>query len=437
MGGHGTWHVGLAHADRFAAMAPAAGWPCFQLYVPWFLQKAYMFAHPMQIGIRDMSLREDFAPNFVENALSLPVFILHGGRDDNVPTVHGRMFARLLDQLGYEYEYKEVPDKGHWWSAEGIQCVDDPDLLGFLNGRTRDPSPEHVVFKTTNLGQTNKSFWVTIDEQLTLYFESRIDAAVSGRTVEVKTTNVRQFTLTIPSDLLATGSASFVVDGKEIRRELKGDESLTFHRTGEGFQFGARKRDGLKKTPDFYGPIKQAYFSPFTLIYGTRGDSAQTEILYRQARNEAFRWWHRANGYVDVLADVEVGDEVIKGKNLILFGGPEENHLTHRIADRLPIKVDGNLITVGGRQIEGEGLATQLIYPNPLNQSKFVFVRMGADSVGSRISTSFGTIYSGAGLPDFIVFDESVKRKGWGGVLCAGFFDSDWEIDERLMYVPE
>src|SRR5262249_27782755 len=32
MGGHGTWHVGVTFPDRFAAIAPSAGWVSFASY---------------------------------------------------------------------------------------------------------------------------------------------------------------------------------------------------------------------------------------------------------------------------------------------------------------------------------------------------------------------------------------------------------------------
>ncbi len=139
MGGHGTWHVALAHSDLFAAAAPEAGWSCFQLYIPWFLQKSYLFAEPRQIAIRDMSLREDIAPNFIENALNLPIMVYQGGADNNVPPVHARLFAKLLSELGYQYQYNELPGKGHWFevdTANHISCVDDPRSQ-FLRAKTR------------------------------------------------------------------------------------------------------------------------------------------------------------------------------------------------------------------------------------------------------------------------------------------------------------
>ncbi|NIQ17518.1 MAG: prolyl oligopeptidase family serine peptidase, partial [Candidatus Aenigmarchaeota archaeon] len=80
-------------------------------------------------------LREDFTPNFIENALNLPLFIYQGGSDDNVPPVHARMFAKLLDQLSYQYQYRELPGKGHWFEIDTVNhiaCVDDPELMEFL-----------------------------------------------------------------------------------------------------------------------------------------------------------------------------------------------------------------------------------------------------------------------------------------------------------------
>ena len=435
MGGHGAWHVGLAHSDLFAAIAPGAGWTCFQLYVPWFLQKSYIFAEPMQVGIRDMSLREDIAPNFVENALNLPVFILHGGIDDNVPTVHGRMFAKLLDQLDYDYVYKEVPGKKHWWKTDDLQCVDDPDLMAFLRRKTRNPFPRHVLFKTTNLGQSNKSSWIQIDEQERPFFESRVEAKVKGSTIEVLTNNIGQFSLHLNKAIVPRGRLSFVVDGHKILHQFKRDETVSFYKRGDSFVKGHRRRRGVSKRPDLYGPIKQAYFSPFALVYGTKGDSATTELLYRQASYEAMRWWQRGNGYVSVLPDSELTEAVVNAKNLILFGGADENQIVSKIDSRLPIRPGKESFQVGKREVRGVGLAAEFIYPNPLNPEKFVFVHEGNDSTGLAISNFFGTIYSGAGLPDFIIFDRKVKQRGWGGVLCAGFFNTAWEVDEELLYL--
>jgi pimeloyl-ACP methyl ester carboxylesterase len=440
MGGHGVWHIALAHSDLFAAAAPEAGWSCFQLYVPWFLQKSYLSAEPQQIAIRDMSLREDLTLNFIENALNLPIFIYQGGSDDNVPPVHARLFAKLLDELGYEYRYKELPDKGHWFEVDTldhISCVDDPELMEFLKPKTRNPYPKHIIFKTTDLGQSNKSYWVEIDQQESPFSESQIEAEIKGNKIEINTQNISQFTLFLSEHFLPFGEILLLINGEEISYAFKNSEKLTFSKRGDKFQVGELKHLGLKKSSSFYGSIKQAYFSPFVLVYGTKGDSATTELTFHQARLEATRWWRRANGFTEIISDTEVTSEIIADYNLVLFGGANENFITAKINENLPIKVKDGRILLGEKRIKGKQIAVEFIYPNPLNPEKFVFVHEGNDLKGFLLSDFFTTIYSGAGLPDFVIFDDRVKQKGWGGVICAGFFDSDWQIDEKLLYLKE
>jgi hypothetical protein len=173
------------------------------------------------------------------------------------------------------------------------------------------------------------------------------------------------------------------------------------------------------------------------LVFGTKGDSAATDLTLHQARLEATRWWRRANGFAEILPDTEVTKEIMYDYNLILFGGPDENFITHRINRKVPIKVKNGEIVLGRKRIKQKQMGVQFIYPNPSNPQKLVFVHEGNDWEGLKLSDFFTTIYSGAGLPDFIIFDEEVRHKGWGGVICAGFFDSDWEIDDRLLYLKE
>ncbi len=438
MGGHGTWHIALAHPDLFAAAAPEAGWTCFQLYIPWFLQKSYMYAEPGQIAIRDMSLREDFTPDFVENARNLPLFIEQGGSDNSVPPVHARLFVSLLNQLDYQYHYKEIPDKPHWYEVDTLNhilCVDDPDLINFLKDKKRNLFPHQIIFKTSDLGQTHRNYWVDITEQEKPFYESKIEAEVRGNRIEIKTINIRQFELSLSQDLLPYNLIDFLIDGGKFSYAFKTDEKLSFSKKGNEFQLGKLKSSPLRKTPEFYGPIKQAYFSPFVLVFGTKGDSAATEITLHQARLEAARWWRVGNGYAEILPDTEVTQEVMENYNLILFGGPEENLITAQLNEKLPIQIRDNKIFLDKKELSGDGMAVEFIYPNPLNLKKFVFIHEGTNLNELKLSSFFDPIHSGAGLPDFMIFDEEVKLKGWGGVQAAGFFDAGWKLDSSLSYI--
>jgi len=100
----------------------------------------------------------------------------------------------------------------------------------------------------------------------------------------------------------------------------------------------------------------------------------------------------------------------------------------------LPVRRFEEGIHLGDERISGPGIAACFVYPNPLSPGRLVTVYMGSDLEGQELSTFFRSIYSGSGLPDFIIFDSSVRNLGWGGMVAAGFFDSRWQLDRDLCY---
>jgi pimeloyl-ACP methyl ester carboxylesterase len=436
MGGHGAWHVGLTHPDLFAAMAPAAGWTCFELYIPWFLQKAYIHGEPVERGIRELALRQDWPHTFLENARNLPVFILQGGADDNVPPFHARLMARGLNEIEYQYRYKEDPGCGHWYRIDSLDvaCVDDPDLIGFFEDKVRNPVPREIVFKTVSPAQSRRAYWLEVLELENLYREAEVEARVRADTIRIETRNVERLAVTLSRDLIPSGRATIEIGGRYLQLSFRDRKVVHLSRRAGAFRLGENLKPGFDKRPERYGPIKQAMFSPFVLVYGTLGDAAATDLLASLARQEAFAWWRRGNGFVEVLPDTEVTHALIAGCNLILFGGPGENSITRRIDRSLPIRCAEGKLILEDKTLSGRGLAAKFVYPNPLEPEKLVVVNQGTDREGLQALSLMRTIYAGAGLPDYLVFDQEVGKKGWGGIVAAGFFDTSWQPDPRLMY---
>jgi len=162
-----------------------------------------------------------------------------------------------------------------------------------------------------------------------------------------------------------------------------------------------------------------------------------SEVTLHQARLEAARWWRVGNGFTDILPDTEVTKEVMENYNLILFGGPNENRVTSQLNRSLPIQIKDKNIFLDKKEISGDWMAVEFIYPNPNNMRKFVLVHEGIGLDGLKLSSFYNPIYSGAGLRDFMIFDDAVKLKGWGGVRAAGFFDPKWQLDEKLFYLQK
>ncbi|MCX7995340.1 MAG: prolyl oligopeptidase family serine peptidase [candidate division WOR-3 bacterium] len=458
MGGHGVWHIGLSHPGLFAAIAPSAGWTSFQLYFPWFLQRSEMFAEPELIKLRDIVLRKDNTPVFLENALNLPIYILHGGADEVVPPLQGRMMAQYLKELGYEFMYNEVEGKGHWWdidSTPGVDCVDLKEMMDFLRNRKRNPVPESIIFRTSNIAHSNKAYWIRIDELENIYQDGRIKAVIDSAMwivsfppldsicaeyfISIITENISAFTV-LPEDFkYIPEKFSFNVNGKRYR--CKYQKEITFTKSAYGFRINGSKERRLKKTTKLYGPIKQAYFSPFILVYGTIGDSIDTENNLHQARLQSYNWWIRANGFCEIIPDTEITGVHIENFNLILFGNSQTNAIIKNINKSLPINFKCNnramhedCIIVDNKILKKDDLCLMEVYPNPLNPHKFVLLYSATTKKAQKYLNLFPVIYSGSGLPDFIIWDENAVRYGWTGIILSGFFDKNWQIDKKMLY---
>jgi predicted esterase len=94
MGAGGTWTVGLAYRDRFAALAPMA-------------------------GTRPSAALE----TALKTGRKIPIIIVAGGKDPLVPVAGCREVAAQAKALGYEVKYLEYPDGDH--SSPVISAVKD------------------------------------------------------------------------------------------------------------------------------------------------------------------------------------------------------------------------------------------------------------------------------------------------------------------------
>jgi len=436
MGGHGTWAVGLHHPDLFAAMAPSAGWTSFTLYVPYILRKGKIFAPPELWNILERSLRAEQMPAFVENTLNLPVYVLQGEKDESVPSFHPRFMVQTMKKLGYEVKYKEVPGKGHWWDEEGIEgtaCVNHPELMSFLKQKVRNPYPKHVIYRVTDIGLNNKVYWIRIDSPEQVATDSRIEAQIENDDlIIVKIVNIKRFTLLLTRVLVPFGRLIISVNGQNLYYDFQEEGSVTISKRGNKFVIEKHKPRKMEKTKKMFGPIKQGFFSPFILVYGTRENA---DLNLHIARLVAQRWYRRGNGRVRIIPDTGVDAEIIKHYNLALIGNPKTNIVWNSIDKRLPINVDDDRVILNKNVIKGDHLATIFVYPNPLNTDKFVVCIGGTDSTGVKLTRLFSIFYAGEGLPDFLVFDNSVRLWGWAGIKAAGFFDNNWNLSKDSMYL--
>jgi len=437
MGGHGTWHIGITHPDRFAAIAPSAGWASFDTYVPFTLRRNALLAGGPLARVWDRAFRADRPLHFLENARNLPVFVLQGGADDNVPAVQARLLVERLRQLRYSVEYLEVPGQGHWWdgdAAPGVDCLEHPDLIVFLQHAKRDPLPRRINFRTADLGVEHRAYWVDILEPRSPLDDVAVDALYEPavQTIRVDTENVG--VLRIDLSNFPPGAYHLIVDDRVVALDAAAPGVITAAWSGGRFRPITAPADG-RKTPAAGGPIKAAFYRPFVIVYGAGGTALDTQRNLEQARLLVWQWYLRGNGQAVVLRDSEATDTLLRTENVILIGLPGNNAVLDRWQARLPFRITHGLLSftlerpdrVAG-QANG-AFALQYIYPNPLNPDRLALICTATTGEAIPWLAWQPVLYSGSALPDYIVYDAAVQTAGFAGLRMAGYFDVDWTLN--------
>jgi poly(3-hydroxybutyrate) depolymerase len=433
MGGHGTWHLGVTYPDRFAAIAPSAGWISM-----WSYAGARRPAHPD--AVQEMVLRAA-APSdtlaLAHNYTHHGVYILHGDRDDNVPVEQARNMVKRLSDFQRDFSYFEEPGAGHWWGKPGISgaaCVDWPPIFEFFSRHTipADADVRQVEFVTASPGVSAWSHWVGIEAQIhpLKLSTARVRYDPGQRRFVGMTTNVGRLALDL----------GHVKPGKPLKVELDGqtladlawpdsEKRLWFTRDGDKWTPSGRPAAALKG-PRRYGPFKEAFGNRVQFVYGTTGTPEENAWSLARARYDAETFWYRGNGSVDVVSDVVFLRSAEPDRNVILYGHAQSNAAWEALLSKSPVQVRRGGVRLGGREESGDDLACLFVRPRPGSDVALVGVVAGTDLPGLRLTEHLPYFVSGVGYPDCLVLGSEALRQGWAGVRVAGFFGVDWGMGE-------
>jgi poly(3-hydroxybutyrate) depolymerase len=426
MGGHGTWHVGVTHPYRFAAIAPSAGWVSMFSYAGASRAEAL---DPVDALIARATNPSDTLA-LVRNLAGLGVYVLHGDADDNVPVTQARIMREQLGAFHPDFAYHERPGAGHWW---GDECVDWPPLMAFLRERRLRPADEirRVDFITMNPAIASRSAWATIEAQSTALKPSAVhlDRDADRKRVEGTTENVARLALDAAGERLDVS-----IDGQDL-------PELTPVATTEGPRVVLRRtRDGAwsagpaappgSKGPRRSGPFKEAFDRGFILVYGTAGTTEENAWSLARARCDAETFWYRGNGSPAVVADVEFLDPVRRDefadRGVILYGNASTNAAWGPLLGDGPVRVDRGSIRVGDREVKGDDLACLFARPRPGSDVAMVAAISGTGPVGMRLTATLPYFTSGVAYPDLTVVRAGNPAPR---AVAAGYFGEDWGVE--------
>jgi hypothetical protein len=128
-----------------------------------------------------------------------------------------------------------------------------------------------------------------------------------------------------------------------------------------------------------------------------------------------------------VAQDTAITDAQIAEHNLVLFGDPQSNQLLAKIADKLPVQWTKEGIKLGDKTFPADTHIPALIFPNPLNPSRYVVLNSGFTF---REYDYLNNARQVAKLPDYAIIDitKRITSRSPGAIAAAGFFNEQWQL---------
>jgi predicted esterase len=438
MGGHGTWHIGLTHPDRFAAIAPHAGWVSIWTYGSGARlgqrEAGTNAADPLQEMLSRSAAPSDTL-QIARNSLHYGVYITHGDADDVVPVSESRLMRDTLSQFHRDFAYHEQPGAGHWWDLSdelGVDCVDWMPMFEFF-ARRRLPtidSVRQVEFTTMSPGVSAWCHWVGIEMQEQLLKPSSVSLRYDpGKRRFVGTaSNVARLSLKL-EHVKPGAPFSVELDGQAVSNISYPSRArhLWLVKQDGRWQLSAEPSAGLK-SPRRYGGFKSVFLNRPVLVYGTKGTPEENAWALAKARFDSETFWYRGNATFELIADTDFQPDRYRDRNVVLYGNADTNAAWQLLLADSPIQVRRGVVQVGERPITGENLACLLVRPRAGSATAAVGVVAGTGIAGMRLTERLPYFMAGTGIPDCVVLSTEMLLKGVDGVLVAGFFGADWSM---------
>ncbi len=428
MGGAGTWHLGAHYAGRWAAVNPGAGFVDVRNYQgldkkglpPWYEEKLWHLYDSV-----------DYAIDLTNTTL-----VAYSGEIDAQKKAADLMEKALAGE-GVKMTHIIGPNTGHKYEPKAKAEV--AKLVDAAVAKGRDEVPHKIIFQTYTL-KYNNMHWVTIDALDKHWERARVTAEIATGDKNgfvVSTSNVAALTLAFEKNQYPfDAKVSAVIDGAPVALPAPGaDKSLTVSLAKSGGKWDVAKPNDaeLRKRHNLQGPIDDAFMESFMMVKPTGtplsekiGSWTKSEMDYATKQ-----WRKQLRGEAPVKNDSDITDADIAAHNLVLWGDPSSNKILAKIAAKLPIKWTAQSIEVGSKTYPADQYAPVLIYPNPLNPSRYVVINSGFTFAEFAAASNAQQTPK---LPDWAILDmkTSISNRLKEGVKDAGFFGEKWEyLEER------
>ena len=429
MGGHGTWFLGATYPDKWAAIAPCAGYPTLKEYGSADGLIPAKGASEMEQLLLRASNQSD-VPRLASNYKSLGVYIFHGDSDRTVSVNYARQMRKLLADFHTDMSYYEYPGGEHWF---GDQSVDWKPIFDFFKWHSiaPDSSIDNIDFTTASPGISSSYRWVSVEQQAYPLQYSRIQLnrnrksnAITGSTENIHLLKLKldQFGSNAPVKIWLDS-----LNAISYTTKTRNDSVFLIHQDKQWMITG--KAPAEEKSPQRYGTFKEPFNHRMVFVYGTNGNAEENKWNLSKAKYDAETWYYRGNGAVDIIADKDYSEKYA-GRNVIIYGNATTNSVYNKLLSDCPLKIERNKMTAGNETWEADDLGVYFTWPIKGSAIHSVGVIAGTGLKGMQAANANQYFAGASGFPDFMIFKLDMLQQGSQAIKMAGFFDNQWKLSE-------
>lgn len=444
MGGHGTWYLGATYPDKFAAIAPCAGYPDLLEYRDGFSRTLLemtseelkergiseklverMKMEPANTPLQTIIERAG-TPNrtlkLERNYLQSGVYILHGEKDNVVPTAIARKMRARLGTFHNDFTYYEYPDGTHWY---GDHSVDWPPIFYFFKHRTipKDSEVKKMEFFTGSPGVSATSHFMTIHQQEKPFEVSSFDFSKENG-FNIYTNNVTL--LEVDLSKLTETIPEITIDGDTLK--VSSNLKNYFKKDKEKW-ISTSKPSLNEKGPHRNGGFKDAFRNHVVFVYATKGSAIENEWYYHKALFDAETFYYRANGNVEMIKDTDFSLKEYADRNVIIYGNKDNNSAWKLLLKDSPIQVKNSELIFGDVTLTGKRWGLYFTVPRQDSDTATIGVVTATGEMGMKAGYANHYLVNATTFPDVVLFDSDLLKNGINAVKLGGFFGKDWTIE--------
>ncbi len=417
MGGAGAWHLGAHYRDRFCGVHAGAGFAETKIY-----NKLTPDQYPADY-VQTLWQVYD-VPNYLENLLNGPLLAYSGAKDKQKATAD--LMEAELAKIGHTLRHVVAPDTEHKYTAEAVAEIRTWLTESWKDGRGLPAAKIRWQTPTLRYGSYD---WLKLTGLEAHWQGARAEAEWNreSHAFTLKTSGVTALEIA-PNPILDLAGSTLSIDGQTLSTKPPGFPVGSFSFVKRDGQWTWGEQEGTVKRPGLQGPIDDAFMSRFLVVPPDQAPAAPRVARWLDFELNQFRsrWQALMRGTLLEKSADELDSDDLRDANLVLWGDPESNPMIAEIADKLPVKWTDDAIVVKGESYPRDSHVPVLIFPNPLNQARYIVLnsgltfREGHDKTNSQQNPK---------LPDWAVIglDRDPDALAPGTIVKAGFFNEQWQ----------